>query len=79
MAIYTKNMHTLQIRMDAGKNPETGKSVIVSKTFDNIDMNLKPELEADNTALYEFGELVCGICGLDLLEVMVHQHGTLSF
>lgn len=80
MAMCLKNMHTLQVRMDAGLSPETGKTVIVSKTFDNIDKAIVVADNAQTTALYEFAELVFGLTAYEnLQEVLVHQHTTLSY
>lgn len=78
MAMYLKGMHSLQVRMDAGKNPETGKTQVISKTFDNIDMSITATNDAQTTPLYEFAKMVNGICGHTLLEVVLHQHGSLE-
>lgn len=79
MAMYFKAMHSLQVRMDAGLSPETGKTVIVSKTFDNINKSIVAADNAQTTQLYEFAELVVGVSGYERLQsVTLHQHGDLS-
>lgn len=78
MAMYLKGMHSLQVKLDCGKN-EQGRSVVVNKTFDNINKSIVATNDAQTTPLYDFAVLVAGITECERLQgVVLHQHGDLE-
>ncbi|WP_270943325.1 DUF1659 domain-containing protein [Romboutsia lituseburensis] len=73
--VATKNPTGLKLKLSAGKDPETDKMIVKSRTYGNV----KPS--ASNDDMYEVGELIFGLMDsmkLSLLEISRIDNTTLS-
>ena len=72
MSNVLKNPSGLKLKFDCGKNPETGKTVVKSKTYSNLD----PNASADD--VYEVGASIASLQEYDLLEVAKIDNSTIT-
>jgi len=72
MANVLKNPSGLKLKFDCGKNLETGKTVVKTKTYSNLD----PNASADD--VYEVGASIASLQEYDLLEVVKVDNSTIT-
>ena len=72
MAIVAKNPSGLKLKFECGQNPETGKTIVRSRTYSNIN----PEADADD--VYEVGETLASLQKYRLIEVAKIDNSTLT-
>jgi len=72
MANVLKNPSGLKLKFDCGKNLETGKTVVKTKTYSNLD----PNASADD--VYEVGASIASLQEYDLLEVIKVDNSTIT-
>ena len=72
MANTLKNPSGLKLKFDCGKNLETGKTVVKSKTYSNIN----PDANADD--VYEVGQAISSLQSYALLEVAKIDNTTIT-
>lgn len=73
--VATKNPSGLKLRLSAGKDPETDKLIVKSRTYGNVNPS------ASNDALYEVGEVIFNLMDntkFSLLEVSRVDNTVLS-
>ena len=71
MARVAKNPSGLKLKFDCGQNPETGKTIVRSRTYSNIN----PEADADD--VYEVGETLASLQKYRLIEVAKIDNSTI--
>ena len=72
MARVAKNPSGLKLKFECGQNPETGKTIVRSRTYSNIN----PEADADD--VYEVGETLASLQKYRLIEVAKIDNSTLT-
>ena len=72
MARIAKNPSGLKLKFECGQNPETGKTIVRSRTYSNIN----PEADADD--VYEVGETLASLQKYRLIEVAKIDNSTLT-
>ena len=72
MARIAKNPSGLKLKFECGQNPETGKTIVRSRTYSNIS----PEADADD--VYEVGETLASLQKYRLIEVAKIDNSTLT-
>ena len=72
MANVLKNPSGLKLKFDCGKDLETGKTIVKSKTYSNLD----PDASADD--VYEVGASIASLQEYDLLEVAKIDNSTIT-
>ena len=72
MARIAKNPSGLKLKFDCGKSPETGKTIVRSRTYSNIN----PDANVDK--VYEVGETLASLQKYTLIEVAKIDNSTLT-
>ena len=65
-------MNGLKLKFDCGKDLETGKTIVKSKTYSNLD----PDASADD--VYEVGASIASLQKHTLLEVIKIDNTTIT-
>ena len=71
MARIAKNPSGLKLKFDCGQNPETGKTIVRSRTFSNLDPNASAE------DIYEVAETIASLQKHTLIEVAKIDNSTI--
>ena len=72
MANTLNNPSGLKLKFDCGKDLETGKTIVKSKTYSNLD----PDASADD--VYEVGASIASLQKHTLLEVITIGNTTIT-
>lgn len=70
--VVTKNPSGLKLKYDCGKNPDTGKSIVRSKTYSNISP------DAVDQSLLDVANALASLQDYALLDVARADNKTLS-
>ena len=68
----TKNLSYLKLRFDCGKDDETGKTVVRTKSYSNVNP------DATDQDVYDVGTILSSLQNQTLLEVAKVDNNTLS-
>lgn len=73
MTVVTlNNPSSLRVRLDAGLNDSTGKTIVKSKTFSNL------KYDANNQDVYDVAKALMELQVYPVIEVLKQDYTTLS-
>lgn len=70
--VALNNPSSLRVRLDAGLNDSTGKTIVKSKTFSNL------KYDANNQDVYDVAKALMELQVYPVIEVLKQDYTTLS-